>query len=229
MARTYAFDKIMSGALSAGTYTVIDSNNASNYFNFTLQAYATIDVSKYIQALFTASDLYPSVGNYIYKNVSVAGNGFTVYWGKTTPYTADIEKLNSAGVEDTNDCASENGIALVWVDITGLWHTWNFLEGTDADEAETSEITVENYIQTSPMQRNLPSKRTITVSKKVCSVNQTKNQRLLLRTIGWSPLVFWLHNGDYIPVTVTSTSDVSRKALDDYEVEFEYSFDSQTM
>jgi hypothetical protein len=116
------------------------------------------------------------------------------------------------------------------VDITGHWQTWSFLSGDDSDEAEEKESTVENYITDSTMKRDLSSGKTVTMKRQLCAPLQTKNQRTLLRTIMWSPLVFWKKStSTYIPVSVTSASNIGSKTIDNYEVEIEFSFESQQM
>jgi hypothetical protein len=233
MDKVYAFDKIMSPQMNAGTFKVYSSDTTA--LEGRVQSnLVSVDISKYVQALFKYTDLQPQEGAYIHKVVTLqdSDNDITqwdVYWGKSTPFTADIEALNDAGVADTAECTASGAITLMWVDITGKWQTWTFLNGDDADESEASETDVENYIAATEMVRTISQGKSITMSRKICAPLQTKNQRMLLRTLAWSPLVVWVKDDEYIPIRVTSTSDIGSKALDNYEVEIAFSFDSQQM
>lgn len=119
------------------------------------------------------------------------------------------------------------GTMLKWIDSQGFIRFFLFTEGDVKTTAKDSSDTItHDYQALQPVggvfagTMKLPQGVTTTVTQVLCAVLSTEEDRELLDTLQYAPLVWIIKpNGEEIPVTIKRGTRSTAKGLQDYEIE----------
>lgn len=119
------------------------------------------------------------------------------------------------------------GVFLRWIDSQGFIRFFLFTEGEVKTAVKDSSDTItHDYQGLQPVggvfadTMKLPQGVTTTVTQVLCAVLSTEEDRELLDTLHYAPLVWMVKpNGEEIPVTIKRGTRSTAKGLQDYEIE----------